>query len=455
MTAPAIVILAAGMGTRMRSRTPKVLHHAAGRSLLAHVLHTARDLGAAPVVVVHGPGDEGAMVAAEARRVMPDVALAEQGERLGTGHAVMQALPALRDFTGTVLVLYGDVPLIRARTLREELLTRVPREAPMAVLGFTAHAPAGYGRLVMGDDGQLLAIREHRDASAEELAIDLCNSGIMAARADVLRELLPRVDNDNDQKEYYLTDLVALANANGMRVALGRAPEEEVLGVNDRVQLAEIEHEFQERLRRRAMRNGATLVDPATVFFAADTEIGRDVLIEPFVFIGPGVRIADEARIRAHSHLEGALVGKGVQVGPFARLRPGAVVEAGARVGNFVEIKKATIEEGAKVNHLSYVGDARVGADANIGAGTITCNYDGFAKHFTDIGKGAFIGSNSALVAPVEVGEGAYVGSGSVITENVPPGALALARSRQIEKPGWAARFRAAMRARLRKKAGK
>ena len=451
MSETAVIILAAGMGTRMKSRLPKVLHEAGGRTLLAHVLHTARELGAGQVVVVHGPGEEGAAVAAHARDVFPGARLAEQAKRLGTGHAVMQALPALEGFEGTVLVLYGDVPLIRAETLRP-LLEEVSAEAPLAVLGFRARDPAGYGRLLVDGSGHLAAIREERDASGEERKIDLCNSGIMALRADVLRALLPRLSNDNDQREYYLTDLVELTVRAGRRVALALAPEEEVRGVNDRAQLAEIEHAVQQRLRQRAMEGGATLIDPGTVFLSADTEIGRDVVIEPFVFIGPGVKIGDEARIMAHSHLEQAEVASGAQIGPYARLRPGAVVEAGAKVGNFVEIKKATVEAGAKVNHLTYIGDARVGAGANIGAGTITCNYDGFSKHFTDIGKGAFIGSNSALVAPVTIGDGAYVGSGSVITEDVAPDALALARARQVQKPGWAARFRAAMKARLGRK---
>ncbi len=440
-----IIVLAAGMGTRMKSRLPKVLHRAAGRTLLGHVLHTAQELGAARVVVVHGPGEEGEAVAAEARAAMPVVALAGQEQRLGTGHAVMQAMPELEDFHGTVLVLYGDVPLIRPATL-QGLLEQVSAQTPLAVMGFIAEDPHGYGRLIVDEfSGHLAAIREERDATDEERHIDLCNSGIMALRAELLRELLPRLSRDNDQGEYYLTDVVELANEAGHRAALALAPEEEVLGVNNRRQLAEIELVLQQRLRDRAMEEGATLIDPASVFLCADTVIGRDVVIEPWVWIGPGVTIGDNVHIRANSYLEQATVADNVQIGPFARLRPRAEIREGAKVGNFVEVKKATVEEGAKVNHFTYIGDARVGARANVGAGTITCNYDGFSKHFTDIGEDAFIGSNSSLVAPVRIGNGAYVGSGSVITSDVEAGALAVARGRQVQKPGWAARFRAMM----------
>ena len=437
-----IIVLAAGQGTRMKSRLPKVLHQVANRSMLGHVLGLAQDMQPARLVVVHGPGEEGAAVAAEARAQVPDVLLAEQAERLGTGHAVMQALPALEGFGGTVLVLYGDVPLLRREVL-QELLALVSAERPVAVLGFEAADPGSYGRLLTTADGQELeAIVEAKDATPEQLRISLCNSGVMAVDAGLLRRLLPRLSADNRQGEYYLTDLVALARGEGLRVGLALCDEQDVLGVNDRVQLAEAERVMQRRLREQAMRAGATFTAPDTVFLSVDTEIGRDVIIGPFVVFGPGVRVADDVVIHSHCHLEGAVVEQGAQVGPFARLRPGAVIEAGAKVGNFVEIKNATVEVGAKVNHLSYIGDARVGADANIGAGTITCNYDGYMKHRTDIGKGAFIGSNTALVAPVKVGDGALVAAGSTITRDVPENALAIERAEQRMSEGWAARYR-------------
>ncbi len=454
MTDIAIIVLAAGQGTRMKSRLPKVLHRLAGRSMLGHVLALAREMNPARLAVVHGPGEEGAMVAAEARAQAPEAALAEQAERLGTGHAVMQALAALEGFSGTVLVLYGDVPLLRAEVL-EGLLALVSEQQPLAVLGFEAAEPGGYGRLLTTPGGAgLEAIVEARDATAEQLRITLCNSGVMAIDAELLRELLPRLSNDNKQGEYYLTDLVALTRAGNRPVGLALCEEEDVLGVNDRVQLAEAERVMQRRLREQAMRAGATFIDPDSAFLSTDTEIGRDVVIGPFVVIGPGVRIADEVIIHSHCHLEGAVVERGAQVGPFARLRPGAVIEAGAKVGNFVEIKNASVETGAKVNHLSYIGDARVGANANIGAGTITCNYDGYLKHRTDIGAGAFIGSNTALVAPVKVGDGALVAAGSTITKDVPADALAIERAEQRISEGWAARYRerkAAEKARRKK----
>ncbi len=444
MNGPAIIILAAGMGTRMKSRLPKVLHAVAGRSMLGHVLAVARELAPERVVVVHGPGEEGALVAEEARRQMPEVALAEQAERKGTGHAVMQAVDALEGFEGPVLVLYGDVPLLRVESL-EPLLAKLEAEpeVALAVLGFHAEEPGAYGRMVVGADGEgLQAIVEAKDASEEQLKIDYCNSGVMAVRADVLRALLPKLSDDNAQGEFYLTDLVALARAAGMRVAHAECAEEEVLGVNSRVELARAEKVMQRRLRARAMTHGATLIDPESVFFSFDTTIGRDVVIEPWVFFGPGVRIADNVVILAHCHLEGARVEEGAQIGPFARLRPGARVMAGAKVGNFVEIKNATVKPGAKVNHLSYIGDAEVGEKANIGAGTITCNYDGFLKHRTVIGAGAFIGSNTALVAPVSIGAGALVAAGSTITKDVPDDALAIERAEERVSEGWAARYR-------------
>ncbi len=441
----AVIILAAGLGTRMRSSRPKVLHEAAGRSLLGHVLDAAGRLEPRRCVVVTGA--DVPEVAEEARRWMPHAETVPQAERLGTAHAVSMAGDALRDFHGTTVILYGDVPLLESETIRR-LADTVADGRPLAVLGFHAADPTGYGRLILDGNGDLVAIREELDASPEERALTLCNSGVMAVDNELLWRLLPRIGNDNAKGEYYLTDLVSLVVGEGLKAGHATCPEEEVMGVNDRVQLSRVEAVFQNRLRRRAMENGATLVDPSSVFLSWDTRLGRDVTVEPWVWFGPGVSVGDGVTIRAHCHLENARVADGAQIGPFARLRPAADVRSGAKIGNFVEIKKAVVEEGAKVNHFTYIGDARVGARANIGAGTITCNYDGFFKHFTDIGEEAFIGSNSALVAPVRIGRGAYVGSGSVITEDVAPGALALGRGRQVEKPGWAERFRAAMRKR-------
>lgn len=437
MTSTAIIVLAAGQGTRMRSTLPKVLHRVAGRSMLGHVLSAAGALKPRRAVVVTGP--DMPAVEHEARRFMPDVHLSVQQEREGTAHAVGFARHALADFAGVTLVLYGDVPLVRAETLKR-LAREVTADTSLVILAFEAADPKGYGRLILDADGRVRAIREEKDASDEEKRITLCNSGIIAIDNARLWELLPRIGNANAQGEYYLTDIVELAAKAGHEVRHVRCDEREVMGVNDRAQLATAEREMQLRLRAEVMAGGVTLTDPDSVFLSADTEIASDVLIEPWVFIGPGVSIGEGAVIRAHSYLEEAVVGPGAQIGPFARLRPGADIRETAKVGNFVEVKKATIEEGAKVNHFTYIGDARVGAGANIGAGTITCNYDGVAKHFTDIGKGAFIGSNSSLVAPLTIGEGAYVGSGSVITKDVAPGALAVARGRQVEKPGWAVR---------------
>ena len=436
----AIVILAAGMGTRMKSRVPKVLHAVAGRSMLGHVLARAQELAPARVVVVHGPGEEGAAVAEEARRWLPQVALAEQAERLGTGHAVMQAMPALEGFRGRVLVLYGDVPLLTRETL-DALLAKAA-SAPLAVLGFEAADPTGYGRLIVAGDGGVEAIVEEKDADEEQRRITKCNSGVMVVEAGLLRELLPKLSNDNAQGEYYLTDLVEKTREKGETVALSTCPEEETLGVNDRVQLATVERIMQRRLREAAMRAGVTFTDPDSVFLSFDTRLGQDVTIGPFVVFGPGCTVGDGVTIHSHCHLEGAVVEEGAQVGPFARLRPGARVMAGAKVGNFVEIKNATVEAGAKVNHLSYIGDATVGEKANIGAGTITCNYDGFLKHRTEIGAGAFIGSNTALVAPVTIGDGALVAAGSTITKDVPADALAIERAEERIVEGWAARYR-------------
>jgi bifunctional UDP-N-acetylglucosamine pyrophosphorylase / glucosamine-1-phosphate N-acetyltransferase len=433
------VVLAAGEGVRMRSRRPKVLHEIAGRSMLAHVLAAVEEAGADDVAVVIGPGRED--VASEARALAPNATVFVQVERLGTAHAVLAAREAIARGYDDILVTYADIPLIRGETLAA-MRAKLAADAGLVALGFAAADPTGYGRLIE-KQGRLLAIREHKDASAEERAARLCNAGPVAFRGGDALAMLESVTPDNAQKEFYLTDLVEIANRRGLVAETCEAAEDEVMGVNDRVQLAAAEASMQTRLRRRAMAEGATLIAPATVFLSFDTKIGRDVLIEPHVVLGRGVKLEDGAVVHAFSHLEGARVAGEASVGPYARLRPGADIGPKAKVGNFVEIKKATIEKGAKVSHLSYIGDARVGPEANIGAGTITCNYDGFSKAKTDIGAGAFIGSNSSLVAPVTIGDGAYVGSGSVVTKDVEAEALAVARGRQQTLPGWAKAFRA------------
>ncbi len=435
----ALVVLAAGMGTRMKSAVPKVLHKIAGRSLLAHVLAAGRELHASKAIVVHGPDMKA--VKAEASKAFPACLFAEQTSREGTGHAVMTAAPALAGFNGAVLVLYGDVPLIQAETLRD-LLGKLDAKHKMAVLGFEAAKPHGYGRLI-GTKNAITDIREDLDASPKERKISLCNSGIIAIDAKLLLTLLPKLTNKNAKTEYYLTDLVKLATKAKTKVAVALCAEAEVSGVNDRAQLAALEREFQARARIAAMKNGATLIDPSTVYFSADTKLGQDVLVEPNVVFGLGVSVGDNVEIFAFSHLEGATVGNGARIGPFARLRPGAEIGENAHIGNYVEIKKSKIGKGAKANHLSYIGDALVGANSNIGAGTITCNYDGFEKHLTDIGENVFVGSNSALVAPVKIGAGANIAAGSVITSDVPADALAMTRGPAIVKEGWAKRYRA------------
>ena len=431
------VVLAAGEGTRMRSTLPKVLHRLAGRTMLAHVLATVVEADAVAVVV--GPGRDD--VAAEARRVVPDVEIFVQAERLGTAHAVLAAATTIGRGFEDLLILYADVPLIAPGTLSSMRLA-LADGAGLVALGFEASDPFGYGRLLTAD-GELVAIREHKDATEVERAVTLCNSGLMALKGKTALELLQRIGRDNAQREYYLTDAVELTRAAGLRCVALSANERETLGINDRVQLAAAEAVLQDRLRDAAMREGATLEAPETVFFAHDTRLGRDVTVEPHVVFGPGVVVEDGAVIHAFSHLEGAHVSAKANVGPYARLRPGAMLGPESKVGNFVEVKSATIEAGAKVSHLSYIGDASVGAGANIGAGTITCNYDGYGKFRTEIGAGAFIGSNSALVAPVTIGQGAYVASGSTITEDVPADALALGRARQTTKEGRGAVLRA------------
>ena len=422
----------------MRSARPKVLHAIAGRSLLAHVLHAVDEAGGTMTAVVVGPVAEA--VSAEAKRILPDAEIFVQSDRRGTAHAVLAAKAAIARTPDDVLVIFGDTPLIRSRTLiriREALA----EGAAVVVLGFRAKDPTGYGRLVL-EGGELVAIREEADASPAERAIELCNGGLMAFAGPTALAILQRIGNDNRKGEYYLTDAVTVARAMGCKAAVIETEEDDVRGINTNAQLAETGAVLQQRLRQAAMEGGVTLMAPETVFLSSDTKFGRDVVVEPFVVFGPGVTVEDNAVIRSFSHLEGAHVGKGAMVGPYARLRPGARLQERVHVGNFVEIKEAVIEAGAKANHLSYIGDATVGAGTNVGAGTITCNYDGVAKHRTEIGKNAFIGSNSALVAPVKIGDGAYVGSGSVITHDVPAAALALARGRQVVKDGWARRLR-------------
>ena len=437
-----IVVLAAGKGVRMRSAIPKVLHGIAGRSMLAHVLAIARSAGAAKLALVVAPGMEA--VRAEAAKVAPGIDIFEQATQAGTGHAVLAARPALERHKGDVIVLFADTPLVEPATLRR-LIEALDGGAQIAALGFEAPDANGYGRLIVGPDGRVQAIREDRDATDAERRIGLCNAGAMGFRVPDLAGLLGRIGNRNAKNEYYLTDVVELAAADGLVTRPVACAAEEALGVNSREQLAAAEAVFQGRARRRAMEQGATLVAPETVWLSFDTVIGRDVIVEPNVFFGPGVVVEDGAHIMANCHMVGAHIGKGARVGPFARFRPGTDIGERARVGNFVEVKNARLETGAKANHLSYIGDGRVGEGANIGAGTIFCNYDGFNKHFTDVGKGAFVGSNSSLVAPVKIGDGAYIGSGSVISKDVAPDALALERSAQEQRPGWAAKFRALM----------
>lgn len=445
MTRPlAIVVLAAGKGTRMKSDRHKVLHPVAGRPMLLHLLDAAVALAPERTVVVVGAGRE----QVEAAVAPLGVAVAHQAEQLGTGHAVRQAEAALAGFDGDVLVLYGDVPLVRAETMRRMLARLHAADAPAAVvLGFRPADPGAYGRVIADDTGRIARMVEFKDATPAERAETLCNSGLLAAASHDLFALLARVGNDNAAGEYYLPDTVMLAAADGRPSAVIETGAAEVAGVNSRAELAAIEWAWQQDRRARAMADGATLIAPETVWFAHDTVIGRDVTIGPNVVFGPGAEIGDGATIHAFSHIEGAIVGPGCEVGPYARLRPGAELGEGAKIGNFVEVKKSRLGAGAKANHLTYLGDAEIGAGANVGAGTITCNYDGFGKYRTVIGAGAFIGSNSALVAPVAIGARAIVAAGSVVTADVADDALVLVRPPQQEKAGWAARFRERMRA--------
>ena len=432
------IVLAAGEGTRMRSALPKVLNAVAGRSLLAHVLGAVSAARCTAVAVVVGPHHES--VVAEAKRVAPAAECFEQRSRKGTAHAVLAANAAIARGTEDILIVYGDTPFISAETL-ERLRAAVAAGAAVAVAGFRPADPSGYGRLIV-EKGKLIAIREEADASAKERAGNLCNGGIMALAGAQALSILRRIGNKNRKGEFYLTDAVEIARAMKFDAVAIEVEEDEVRGINTKSQLAEAEAIAQKQLRAKALDAGVTLVAPETVFLSADTKFGKDIVVEPYVVFGEKVTVEDGAIIRSFSHLAGAHVGKSASVGPFARLRPGTVLGDGARVGNFVEVKEAAIEAGAKANHLSYIGDATVGAGANIGAGTITCNFDGSEKHRTVIGAGAFIGSNSALVAPVKIGAGAYIGSGSVITKDVPPRALALGRGRQVVKEEGAMRLR-------------
>lgn len=437
MTEIAAVILGAGKGTRMKSDLPKVLHRIAGRPMVNHVLGTVASTGAGRTVVVVGPDMEDV---SDAVAPVPTVI---QKEQLGTADAVKAARKELEGFDGVVLVLYGDTPLITEATLRAMVRAMEKQASPgVVVLAFEPEDLAEYGRVIAEDDGTVDRIVETRDASPGELACPLCNSGVMAIAGEHILKLLDAVGNDNAKGEYYLTDVVALAKDNGLDRSYIVADEGELIGVNSRHELAVAETILQISLRDAAMAEGATLTDPDTVYFSFDTEIGRDVVIGPNVVFGPGVSVGDRCEIKAFCHLEGAVIEANCQVGPFARIRPGAHLNETAFVGNFVEVKNATLEPGSKASHLSYIGDARVGAGANIGAGTITCNYDGFLKSHTDIGAGAFIGSNTALVAPVKIGDGAIVGAGSAISKDVDPDALALTRAEQTAFPGFAAKFR-------------
>ena len=446
-TAVAAIILAAGKGTRMKSDLHKVLHPIAGRPMLMHLMASVDALAPATKVVVVGSGKE------QLEKALSGSAqLAVQEPQRGTGHAVQMAETALAGFDGDVLILYGDVPFVPTATMTAMLDRLNAADAPaVVVLTFQPDDAQQYGRVITDGD-RILRMVEHKDATEAERACRLCNSGLMAVKAGDLFALLARVTDDNAAKEFYLVDIVNIANADGRLCVAVTTDPFDVAGVNSRAELAGMEAEWQAKRRAAAMAEGATLIAPETVWFAWDTKLGRDVLIEPNVFFGPGVTIADTVTIRANSHIEGASIASGCEVGPFARLRPGTVLDEKAKIGNFVETKKAHLGKGAKANHLTYLGDAEVGAKANIGAGTITCNYDGYFKYQTVIGEGAFIGSNSALIAPVKIGRDAIVAAGSAVSRDVMDGELRMVRAEQFVKPGWADRFHEAM---ARKKAGK
>jgi bifunctional UDP-N-acetylglucosamine pyrophosphorylase/glucosamine-1-phosphate N-acetyltransferase len=441
MSARAGIILAAGQGTRMKSSRPKVMHEVAGLPILGHVIAAMQAAGVARIVVVTSADGE------EVRRYAASLGASSaiQDRQLGTGHAANCAREALADFDGDLIVTYGDMPLVMAQTFQDSFAAR--EKAGMAIVAFQSESQA-YGRVIV-DDGLLHSIVEWKDADEHQRQVKLCNAGIMAADAKSFFRWASQLKAENAQNEFYLTDVPSFARLDGVACVVVEADEADMMGVNSRAELAAAEDVMQRRLRAKALDAGVGMIAPQTVFLSYDTVLEADVQIGPFVQFGPGVTVRSGAQIKAFSHLEGAQVGRGALIGPYARLRPGAVIEDDVHIGNFVEVKKARIEKGAKANHLAYIGDARVGAGANIGAGTITCNYDGFDKHFTDIGAGAFIGSDSALVAPVKIADGAYVGAGSVITKDVGRDSLAVTRAEQREVPGWAEKFRA------RKKAAK
>jgi bifunctional UDP-N-acetylglucosamine pyrophosphorylase/glucosamine-1-phosphate N-acetyltransferase len=437
------IILAAGEGTRMKSATPKVLHKVGGLPMLGHVLKAAAGGGASEIAVVVGPGMEA--VAGYVARQSGDGSIHLQTERLGTGHAVLAARKAFAKPQDDVVVLYGDTPLVRPATIAR-VRKALAAGAEIVLVGFRPESPHGYGRLVM-DGKQVVAIREEKDASAEERKIGFVWGGIIGFRGAGLLPLLKKIGSDNAQKEYYLTDAVALANRARKKVVAFEADADEVAGVNSRLQLSHVEGIFQRRAREAAMAGGVTMIAPSTVWFSHDTRLGQDVTIEPNVFFGPGVTVADNVIIRADCHIEGATIASGAIVGPFARLRPGTKIGRNVHIGDFVEVKNAVIDDGAKANHLAYIGDAHIGTDTNFGAGAITANYDGFDKHHTEIGANVSIGSNAVLVAPVKIGDGAHVAAGSVVTRDVPADALAVARGQQIEKADWARKYREFKRA--------
>jgi len=451
MTELLSIILAAGEGTRMRSALPKVMHQVGGLPMVGHAVMTAMAAGSTSLAVVIGPGHEAVQKMVSA--LAPTVSFATQHERKGTGHAVRQAEAVYKDAKGHVVVLYADTPLVSKATL-SGIAERLDAGADIVVVGFRPLEPTGYGRLIT-ENGRLTAIREHKDASEAERAIGLCNSGIMGFRADTLRSVIDRIGNANLKGEFYLTDAVELANADGKRVEFVEADANEVIGVDDRRKLAQAEAQFQQLRRDDFMRAGVTLRDPSTVYFSYDTEIGRDVTIFPNVVFGPGVKIGDGSEIRAFCDIEDVVIGQGATLGPFARIRGGATLGDNVHLGNFVEVKKSILGDGVKAGHLSYLGDAEIGARTNIGAGTITSNYDGVNKSKTIIGQDVFIGSHTSLVAPVSVGDRAYTASGSTINQDVEPDALAISRARQENKPGYAPKLRARAEAIKRAKAGK
>ena len=444
----AVIVLAAGKGTRMKSDLHKVLHPIAGHPMLLHLLGSLGELRPARQVIVAGHGRE----QIEAALTGSGAEVVVQEPQLGTAHAALMAKDTLADFTGLVLVCFGDVPFLSSATVAR--LCAALDGAKVAVLGFRPAESAAYGRITADTAGTVAKMVEYKDASSEERAVNLCNSGVLVARSTDIWRLLGKVDDNNAAREFYLPDVATHAIAEGLRVAVVEADEAEVMGINSRAELADAEHRWQQRRRRAAMDDGASLIAPETVWFAWDTQLGRDVLIEPGVFFGPGVTVADNVKIRANCHIEGASLASGVEVGPYARLRPGTVLGEKVKIGNFVEVKKSTMGAGAKANHLSYIGDAEVGAGANIGAGTITCNYDGYFKYKTVIGERAFIGSNSALVAPVKIGADAIVAAGSAVTRDVAAGELRLVRGEQLVKPGWADRFHDAMKKKKAEKKG-